>query len=1044
MKKAIALFFLTCLSALPSYLWAQSLQITGKVVSTATGNPIPGASIRLKGSDLGTVTNGQGDFTINAKKGAVLIISSVGAETLEFKVGDDPTPRIGLANKANNLEDVIVVGYGTQKKSVVTGAISSVKAADMENMGVTRADDALEGRVSGVSVTSQGGQPGASPVVLIRGFTSINGSTPLYVVDGSIVDASGISYLNPGDIESIEVLKDAASAAIYGTHGAAGVILITTKKGKAGPARISYSGSLGTQAPAHKLSLTNATQYATLRNESLTNAGDAPAWANPQALGAGTNWQSTIFNNHALVTQHDLSVSGGNDKSTYYTSFGFYDDQGIVATSISDYKRFTARINSSTKIRPWLTAGENVGFSYENTKGSLNTNSEFGGPLSSAINLDPTSAITVPAGSPLLNEYPYDSGFVPISPNGLPYLADTIVTQEITNPLANIAVNQGNYSWADNIVGNVFLAVRPIKGLELKSTFNIKQAFYGNQSFTPIYYLNSSTNNLANNSFYRENDQTQIWNWDNTASYTRSFGEHHFTVLVGSSAEKVTGSGVNSTLYDLPVNTYSQASFNFSLPTADHLGGGFENQVYTLSSLIGRVTYDYAEKYLLTANFRRDGSTNFGPDNKYGTFPSVSVGWVPTKENFWKNNSAINFLKIRGGYGVNGNDVLSPFQYESTISAGRNYPFGAGGTVESGSTPNAPANPALRWEQTSQLDGGFDATFLTHFTASFDYFDKKTTGMLLAIQIPGYVGAGGEPTGNVASLKDQGEELELGYSNRIGKVGFSINGNVTHVTNEVTNLGPTAYFTTSTFQSSAYEIERIMVGHPIDGFYGFKTEGIFQTQADVNNYVNKSGGLIQPNAKPGDFKFADLSGDPQISSNDRTFIGNPSPTWIYGFRINANYKEFDLSLFGQGVTGNQIFQGYRRLDIPNANYMSTALGRWTGAGTSNTYPRLDDADPNGNFTNPSNFYLHSGAYLRLKNVQVGYTLPRNISDRLGLQRVRVYVSGDNLATITKYNGFDPEIGGNTAFASNNANNFGVDNGIYPTPRTFRVGLNVGF
>lgn len=1045
MKKAIVLFFLTCLTMLPSLLWAQNLEtITGKVVSASAGTPMIGATVQVKGTDRATLTNAEGAFTIKAARGAVLVISYTGAETTEFKVGSDLSPRIGLASKVGNLEDVIVVGYGTQKKSVVTGAISSVGAKDLQDMPVSRVDDALEGRVSGVTVATNGGQPGAAATVSIRGVTSINGSTPLYVVDGSIVDAGGIEVINPADIESIEVLKDAASTAIYGARGATGVILITTKKGKVGPPRVSYSGYVGTQAPSHKIKLTNAEQYATLRNESLAAAGDPIKYANPQSLGAGTNWQSVIFDNHALVDQNDLSISGGGDRGSYFTSFGYYDDQGIVTPSISNYKRFSIRLNADYKIKPWLTVGENVGFTYSHSQGSLNTNSVFGGPLSSAINLDPTSPVVVPKGSPLLNEAPYTTGLVPLAPNGLPYFSDTTVQQEITNPAAYVATQQGNHSWAYNVLGNVFLSLKPIKGLELKSVLNVKQAFYGNQSFTPLYYLNASTTNTVSNSFYRENDQTQIWSWDNTASYTRAFGDHHLMLLVGSSAQRNSGSGVNATLFNLPYNTYSQASFDWNLPTADHLGGGFENQPYSLTSLFGRFTYDYNERYLLTANFRRDGSSNFGSNNKYGYFPSASIGWVPTKEDFWKNTRTINYLKIRIGYGVNGNDNLSPFQYESTIGGGRDYPLAAGTSSQAGSSPNAPANPNLKWEQTSQLDGGFDITVARHWTASFDAYNKKTTGMLLQLQLPGYVGASGEPYGNVASLEVKGLELNANFDQHFGKVYLNVGGNVSYATNKITSIGTNQYFTAGSFQSSAYEIGRIMVGHPLDEFYGFKTNGIFQTQADVANYKSaKTGNPIQPLAQPGDFRWQDLDKDGSITSADRTFLGNPIPPVTFGFSATVAYHGFDLRLFAQGVAGNKIFEGYRRLDIATANYMSTALGRWTGPGTSNDYPRLDDADPNKNFTNPSNFYLHNGAYLKLRTLQLGYNLPKEIATRAGLQSLRIYISGDNLITFTKYNGFDPEIGGNTGLATGNANNYGVDNVIYPTARTLAVGLNVG-
>jgi TonB-linked SusC/RagA family outer membrane protein len=1006
-----------------------------------------GASVRVKGSDQGTVTDAQGKFMINAQRGKVLVISYLGEETQEIKVGDDLSPTIVLADKAGNLEDVVVVGYGTQKKSVVTGAISTIKSKDLDNMPVSRVDQALQGRAAGVTVAQNSGAPGGAPTVNIRGITSINGNTPLYVVDGAVVDVGGLDYLNPADIDNIEVLKDAASTAIYGSRGGPGVILITTKHGKAGTATITYTGSLGTQAPAHKLKLTNATEYATLRNESSVAAGKGILFANPQSLGAGTDWQSQIFDNHALTQNHQLAFSGGSDKGNYYASFGYFDQQGIVAPSISNYKRLTIRVNTEAKVRPWLSIGENLGYAYIRSQGSLNVNSEFGGPLSSAINLDPTTPVveTDPA---VLAKAPYnsvDSNFLIRNGLGQYYAVSPNVGQEITNPVAYIQNQQGNYGWSHTLTGNAYITVQPIKGLSFTSSMNVKKAFYGSQSFTPLYYLNSSTNNTTFNDFYRDDDQNLIWNWDNTLTYTHSFGEHHLLVEVGTVAEDHPSNyDVNTTFQGLPVNTFGQASFNYSVPNTQKLGGAYDGQDTRYNSYIGRVTYNYAEKYLLTANFRRDGSSVFGPNNKYGNFPAASLGWVPSKETFWNGvSNTVSYLKVRVGYGLNGNNPIGPYEYESTIGAGRDYAFGSSGAAALGYSPNAPANPDLKWEKNGQFDAGFDATLFHHFTATVDYFDKTTSGMLLQVQIPGYVGASGNPTGNVANMWNKGVELELGYTNKIGDVNLSVNGNVTYLQNKVTNIGTNSFFTGASFQSSSYEISRVTVGQHIDEFYGFKTLGIFQNQADVNNYVGKNG-MIQPNAKPGDFKYADLDGDGTISSADRTWLGNPVPDWLFGFNVSANYKNFDLTIFGQGVAGNKIFQGYRRLDITNANYMSTALNRWTGAGTSNDYPRLVDGDPNGNFSNPSAFYLQNGAYLKIRSARLGYSLPRSITSAAGFSRIYIYVSGDNLLTFTKYNGFDPEIGGSLGLNTGNANNYGVDNGVYPTARSFQVGLNVGF
>lgn len=1016
-----------------SATYAQSVRVSGKVSARSSGAPLASATVTVKGTSVHTLTDSTGSFFINVPKpGAVLEFSYVGAAPQSYTVTGPGLIDIVLDDRDNSIADVVVVGYGTQKKSVVTGAISSIKAGDLANMPVSRIEQSLQGRTSGLTIAAGSGQPGSSATVRIRGTTSINNSDPLYIVDGVQVDVGGIDFLNQNDIESVEVLKDAATAAIYGTRAAGGVILITTKKGKAGRMVVSYNGYYGTQEPAKKLHLLDATQYATLRNEAAVNAGNAAPFANPSSFGKGTDWQSLIFNNSAKIQDHELSISGGNERSTYYSSFGYFDQEGIVATDISRYKRFTARFNSTHKLQSWLNVGSNISYSYIKSRGLGNTNSEFGGPLSSAINLDPITPVVITDPN-VIGSAPYSTQPVVKDANGHPYGISKYVAQEMTNPLAYIQTRKGNFGYSHNFVANAYAEVEFIKGLKFRSSIGAKMAFYGSESFTPIYYLSATQNNLTNTSYYREANQNLLWNWDNTLSYMHSIGKHNFTVMAGTSAQKTSGTRVNGTYQGLPVSSFDEASFNYSLPAASRIAGGGENQPYALSSYFGRVTYDYDQKYLFTGILRRDGSSRFGSNNKYGYFPSASVGWVPSRENFWPVMNAVSYLKIRGSYGVTGNDQsLSDFQYISTVSGGRNYTFGNDNVIV-GNSPNAPANPNLKWEQTSQLDIGFDARLFQYFSLTFDYFRKKTTGMLLQVQLPGYAGVDGKPYGNIADLKDNGFEVELGYSQRVGEVNIDVKGNASYVKNTITSIGANSFLSAGSFQASSYEIARTMVGQSIGSFYGFKTEGLFQTAQDVNNYVGKSGQPIQPNAKPGDFRFADLNGDGKIDANDRMFLGNPTPRWTYGFTASAAWKGFDLLVFGQGVSGNKIFQGLRRLDIPAANYTTAALGRWTGPGSSNDYPRLVDGDPNGNFTKPSAFYLSNGAYLRLKVVQLGYTLPAAWVQRCGLQKVRVYISGNNLATITKYTGYDPEIGGSS---------YGIDRGIYPQARSFMAGLNV--
>ncbi|MDR6197389.1 TonB-dependent receptor [Siphonobacter sp. SORGH_AS_0500] len=1016
---------------------AQGLTVTGKVTAKGDGAPLVGVSVLVQGTTTGATSDVAGNYRVTVPGSeAVLIFSQVGMKRQTITVGNRTQIDVVLEEDAGNLDEVVVVGYGAQKKSVVTGAISSVKASDLATMPITRVDEALQGRASGLTITQSSGQPGSNSSVRVRGLTTLNNNDPLWVIDGVVVDNGGIGYLNQSDIESIEVLKDAASQAIYGARAAAGVILVTTKKGKAGSIQVSYNGFYGVSSPAKKLNLLNASQYATIRNESLVNAGRQPLFANPESLGQGTDWQSVIFNNSARRQNHELSISGGSEKSTFYLSLGYIDQEGIVATPISKYNRLNIRLNSTHKLAKWLTFGQNLGYGREKNVGLGNTNSEFGGPLSSAINLDPLTptVITDPTEAAAA---PYTNTGIRRDANGRPYGISRYVAQEITNPLAYMQTRLGNYGWSDNIVGNAYLEAEPIKGLKLRSTLGAKLSFWGSESFSPLAYLNATTI-TSQTSFSRVMNRRLDYNLENTISYTRDFDRHNFSVLVGQGAYQDNNTFMNSvTFYNIPADNFDDASLNYKRPTDQRSSDGSEGALHRVSSLFARVNYSYDEKYLVQALIRRDGSSRFGANNKYGVFPSLSLGWVLSREAFFPEQKVVNFFKLRGGYGVVGNDAIGDFAYLSTIGSGRNYAFGNSGTYLIGYSPNAPANPDLRWEQTTQTNIGFDATLFNNVSMTLEWFKKVTTDVLQNPRIPGYVGAISNPAANVADIQNQGIELELGYKKKFGDFNFSLNGNVSYIKNKVTNLGRGIEYLSGgqSFQASSYPITRTAVGQPINAFYGFQTMGIFQNQGEVESYTNADGKVIQPNAKPGDFRWADLNGDGQINEDDRTFLGNPTPTVGYGFTLNLGYKNFDFVLFGQGATGNKIFQGLRRLDIQPANYQTSVLGRWTGEGSTNDYPRIVEGDPNKNFLNPSNFYLEDGGYFRIKTLQLGYTIPKTVTTKIGMQRARIYVMSQNLLTLTNYSGYDPEIGGGVT---------SIDRGIYPQARSFMLGLNLGF
>jgi TonB-linked SusC/RagA family outer membrane protein len=1034
LTKLLIFCFLSLLFSV--YAQAQDVTVKGKVLDE-NGLSIPGATILIKGTTKATTTDFDGNFEIKAPSNGILTISFVGYNTVQEPIKGRTQINVKFSQQSEDLNEVVVVGYGTQKKSVVTGAISSVKAKDLEKVPNGRIEQALQGRVSGVTIASSSGQPGSGSTIRVRGVTTFGdgGNNPLWVVDGIVVDAGGIGFLNQSDIESIEVLKDAASAAIYGTRAATGVILVTTKKGKTGKITVSYNGFTGMSSSAKSLNLLNATQYATIMNEKSVAAGGGLIYANPTSLGAGTDWQKAIFNDSAARYSHELSISGGNDVSNFYASFGLVDQEGIVATDISNYNKKNFRLNSTHKISKVFTFGQTLGFTRQKGVGIGNTNSEFGGPLSSAINLDPITPL-VETDPVKANGSPYSSNPVIRDANGNPYGISSVVGQEMTNPLAYTKTRLGAYNWSDDFVGNAYMEAAINSHLKVRTTFGGKISYWGGQGFTPVFYLSATSNVLKNNYSIGENKSFN-WNIENTLTYSNNFGDHNFTVLLGQGAyvENI-GGGQGSTLFGLPITNYHDASFNFDIPQSDRSSFTYDSTEHKLASLFARVNYDYKEKYLFTGIVRRDGSSRFGPNHKFGVFPSFNLGWVVTKEDFWKENNVVNTLKIRGGYGVVGNDAIADFRYLSLVTGGYNYSFGNTGAIITGYANLTLDNPDLRWEETSQANIGFESRFFNTINLTVDVYKKSTNGILRPITIPGYVGVAASPYGNVANMDNKGIEVELGYKKQLGQVNFSVNGNVAYLKNEVTYVAADTDYIggDASFQNMGV-VTRTKVGQSYNSFYGYKTNGIFQNQAEIAQYTNTNGGLIQPNAKPGDFKWVDTDGNGSISDTDKQFLGSNIPKYTFGLTLNLDYKNFDFTAFAQGAAGNKIFQGLRRLDILNANYQTTALNRWTGEGTSNDYPRLTNNDTNGNFEKMSDFYLENGDYLRLKLVQIGYSLPNDAISKIGASKVRMYITAENLFTFTKYTGFDPEIGGGV---------FGIDKGIYPQARTFMLGANVQF
>jgi len=692
------------------------------------------------------------------------------------------------ASKENAIEEVVVIGYGTQKKSNVTGAISSIKASDLENAPAAgRPEQVLQGRAAGVSVISNSGQPGSTPTVRVRGITSFGAgsNTPLWVVDGIVVD--NIGWLSQSDIEGMEILKDGASSAIYGVSAAKGVVLITTKKGAKGRMNLSYNGFYGVGSAARKLDLLNATQYATIMNEAYANDGLTPVLGNPASYGVGTDWQKQIFNSASRQSQ-EFSISGGSDKSTFFSSFGYYDQDGIVLKDISNYKRINARLNSTHKVFDWLTVGQTFAYTHVKAQG-ITDNGEFGGPLSSAINLDPLTPVVVTDGianQPNSNDYTNNPNYIRDS-NGNPYGLSRFVSKEMSNPLAFKQTQMGRYRWSDDIVANVFAEVKLHKNITFKSSMNGKLSYWGNQAFTPTNYLSSANKNDFN-SLFRQTEQKFEWSTENTVTYQNKFGLHSLNVLLGQGYyEYNISSGQNTTFKNLPVNNWQDASFNFDISPEDKTGDAWDGIHTHKASYFARLVYDYDNKYLLTGTIRRDGSSKFGANNHWGNFPAVSLGWNASNESFWPENNVVTSFKLRGGYGVLGNDAIDDFQFANFLVGNVNYTFGDN-LIRVGYAPSTLENPDLKWEQTSQMNIAADLKLFKNFDLSVDVYRKKTSDILRQVEVPGYLGLLNNPWRNIGDMNNDGIEVSLGYKKNWGDYGFSANGNFGYLKNEITRL----------------------------------------------------------------------------------------------------------------------------------------------------------------------------------------------------------------------------------------------------------------
>lgn len=1033
---------------------AQNAQIKGVIVSGTDNEPLPGVNVVEKGTTNGTMTDFDGQFTVTAPEGSTLVISYIGFKQQEVKASAAQLMRIVLVEDTELLDEVVVVGYGVQKKSVVTAAISSVKAEDLGRVSPSRVENVLKGQVSGVQVTTLSGQPGAAANVRIRGIGTTNNSDPLYIIDGMAVDG-GLRNLNPSDIESVEVLKDAASAAVYGARAANGVILITTKGGGISKPRITYDVNYGFQNAWKKKTVLDAEQYMIYRNEMSLNGGGNTLYSQEEIAKArtgeiaSTDWQEEVFNKNAPVVNHQVSVSGGSEKGSYYISLGYYDQEGIIGGNFgtSNYDRWTIRSNNTYEVlnamqeRSFLNkvvVGSNISYARAKSVGVPGgTNSEFGSVLGSALVISPlvpvyaseAEAASILAAHPSAVKDKAGNVFS-LSPSGF---------QEIVNPMALMHRPSRTKDHEDKFIGSFFAEVDIFKGLKFKTSYGFDLAFWGSDGYSFPYYL-SQMNRLEDakdTSVSSSMNRGFTWQVENVLSYNETFNEiHSIGVMLGQSGRKNKSRSLSGSDYEMLSYTPYMATINSAIAdrARERVSGGTSTS--TLASYFGRVDYNYAERYMMQATVRRDGSDKFGTNNKWGVFPSVSVGWNVTSEAFMENlPDWFNYMKLRASWGVNGNQNIDAFAYASLMDGGQNYYFGAADDMymQYGVSGGMLPNPYLKWEESKQTDVGLDLRLLNHaLTLTVDYYQKKTDGMLKKKPIPGYVGRT-SPWSNAGEMENWGLEFDLGYRFSVSDFNFSARANASYAKTTLIDLG-TPSGEEQWGGTGAAGVDNFIYatnGMPWPYFYGWRTNGILQTAAEADAY-NKQFGT---SAVPGDVRFRDLNDDDKIDDKDREMIGRGVPDWTYGVTLTADYKGFDLYLFFQGTIGNDIFDISQRADIAGANRPAWIMDRWTGPGTSDKLPRVSSVDTNRNWRS-SDLYVKNGNYCRLKNIQLGYTLPASVVRMAGVSNLRLYVAAENLLTFTGYkDGFDPEIG---------EGNQGVDKGNYPQARTLSLGASISF
>ncbi len=990
----------------------QQQQTVKGIIKGPDGLPVIAANISQKGTNNATITDLNGNFTLNVTgRQPVLVISYIGYVTTEVNVSGRAFVEVVLQEDVAALDEVVVVGYGTMRKKDVTGAVSSVRSGEITKNATSNVMQAIAGKMSGVQVVQNSGTPGGDVSILIRGVGTINDASPLYVIDGVPV-SGGMWYLNPNDVESIDVLKDASATAIYGSRGANGVVMVTTKQAQEGHTEINFDYSYGIQHSAKTYKMLDASQYAALHNEMRTNAGPEyslnPAFADPESLGAGTDWMDAIFRT-APMQKVNLSMLGGNQKISHATSLGYYTQDGIMKNS--SYNRLSLQSNISSKLASNITVRANVNLSAENRRTQ---------PVSTVIQ----NAMRILPSIPIYDdngEYAGPTGNAEWNGNAL-------------NPVA--IINEQNYRMKGfRMLSNISLEWEIIKGLKFKTTGGAELGYDYNNSYIPKYKwgMNESKNTVQTVTSAYE----QLYLWDNTLNYDKAFGKHRINAMIGTSYQEYKKESVSAA----GSGRASELTTELDNATkATDVGGN--SYRWALMSYMARLHYSYDDRYLLTATFRADGSSKFGKDNRFGYFPSFAAAWNIGNEAFMQSVKPVSLLKLRAGYGQTGNQNIGAYAFADKLSVNGVYNFGSQRGFESNLVnliyPYLLSNPSVKWESVEQYNVGLDIGFLQNrIVANLDFYVKNTRDMLTKKPVPQTSGTSLEqadwPPVNIGKVLNRGFEFTVNTKNFVGEFKWETSLNMSFNHNEVVSIGGPEILN---------GVSLIREGQPINSFYGYELGGIYQTLDEVftgpvmeNRAPDKASHNPYKNTSPGDMWFVDVDGNGEINDLDRTVIGNPSPDCIFGFNNTFSYKNFDLSIFFQGALGNQVWNGVRAShESMNSTYnqLATTLERWTGEGSSYSMPRAIYADPNNN-SRASTRWLEDGAYAKLKNLTFGYTLPEKWIRKAKMKALRLYVSLDNLCTITNYSGLDPEAGLS-----------GLDYGVYPSARTYMFGVSVKF